>query len=186
MSRNLDFIKFNAAGTSDAGVPTGMIAAFSMNAPPIGWLSCNGAEVDRITYSDLFIAISTAWGVGDGSTTFNVPELKGAILKGVGVSDTSTDYVGPTAVGAFQDDQNASHSHSGSTNTTGDHTHTSGMSPDNTWNGPHFTGTYQYGWQNTNLGTTTNGNHSHTVSINADGGTEVRVYNRGVQYCIKY
>jgi microcystin-dependent protein len=43
---------------------------------PTGWLLCNGAAVSRTTYSDLFAVISTTYGTGNGSTTFNVPDLQ--------------------------------------------------------------------------------------------------------------
>jgi len=46
---------------------------------PIGWLFCNGQAVSRTTYSDLFGVISTTYGVGNGSTTFNVPDLRGRL-----------------------------------------------------------------------------------------------------------
>lgn len=62
----------------------GMIVAHAGSATPTGFLPCDGAAVSRATYAALFTAISTAYGVGDGSTTFNVPNLKGATLVGAG------------------------------------------------------------------------------------------------------
>lgn len=53
-------------------------------AAPSGWLLCNGAAVSRATYSALFTAITTTYGVGDGSTTFNLPDIRGRTLVGVG------------------------------------------------------------------------------------------------------
>jgi len=49
---------------------------------PSGYLECDGAAVSRTTYSDLFTAISTTWGSGDGSSTFNVPDLRGEFVRG--------------------------------------------------------------------------------------------------------
>jgi microcystin-dependent protein len=58
--------------------------AFAMNAAPVGWLAANGAAVSRTTYATLFAAISTTHGVGDGSTTFNLPDLRGIFVRGSG------------------------------------------------------------------------------------------------------
>lgn len=49
---------------------------------PTGYLKCNGAAVSRTTYADLFAAIGTTYGAGDGSTTFNVPDLRGEFIRG--------------------------------------------------------------------------------------------------------
>lgn len=59
-------------------IPAGVIEMFAgLNAKiPSGWLRCNGAAVSRTTYEDLFTAIGTTWGVGDGSTTFNLPDFE--------------------------------------------------------------------------------------------------------------
>jgi len=60
---------------------TGMVQAFGTSTVPKGWLLCNGAAISRSTYVDLFTAIGTTWGVGDGSSTFNVPRLQAAFLR---------------------------------------------------------------------------------------------------------
>jgi microcystin-dependent protein len=52
--------------------------------PQTGWLLCDGSAVSRTTYSGLFSVVGTTWGTGDGSTTFNVPDLRGRTLIGVG------------------------------------------------------------------------------------------------------
>ena len=65
-------------------VPAGAVMAFAMNAAPAGWLAANGAAVSRSTYATLFAAISTTHGVGDGSTTFNLPDLRGIFVRGSG------------------------------------------------------------------------------------------------------
>lgn len=72
-----------------AAVPTGMILDYGGATAPSGYLECNGAAVSRSTYSALFTAISTLWGVGDGSTTFNVPDLRQRYT--VGRYDASPD-----------------------------------------------------------------------------------------------
>lgn len=60
---------------------SGMIAYFARNAAPAGWLKANGAAVSRTTYATLFAAIGTTFGAGDGSTTFNLPDLRGEFLR---------------------------------------------------------------------------------------------------------
>jgi microcystin-dependent protein len=60
----------------------GMVATFAMNTPPAGWLKADGAAVSRTTYAALFTAIGTTFGVGDGSTTFNLPDLRGEFMRG--------------------------------------------------------------------------------------------------------
>jgi microcystin-dependent protein len=65
------------ATTADIPSLAGMVATFAMNTPPAGWLKANGAAVSRTTYASLFSAIGTTFGVGDGSTTFNLPDLRG-------------------------------------------------------------------------------------------------------------
>ena len=64
-------------------LPAGTILAFGGSAAPSGWLLCNGATVSRSLYAGLFAAISGAWGTGDGSTTFHLPDLRGRFLRGV-------------------------------------------------------------------------------------------------------
>ena len=65
-----------------AGVPTGCVQAFAGNNTPAGWLLCDGAAVSRITYAALFSVIGTSYGDGDGSTTFNVPNLIDKFVEG--------------------------------------------------------------------------------------------------------
>lgn len=60
----------------------GMVAPFAMAAPPDGWLECNGAAISRTSYAALFARIGTTYGVGDGSTTFALPDLRGEFLRG--------------------------------------------------------------------------------------------------------
>lgn len=82
-----------AAGTALAGggVPTGAILPFGGSAAPSGFLMCDGSAVSRSTYSALFTAIGTAYGVGDGSTTFNLPKTAGRVPVGVGSAEAQRD-----------------------------------------------------------------------------------------------
>lgn len=65
-------------------VPSGTIIGFAGSSAPSGWLLCDGSEVSRSLYAALFAAIGTAFGVGDGGSTFNVPDLRGRIPIGAG------------------------------------------------------------------------------------------------------
>lgn len=60
----------------------GMVAGFAMNSAPEGWLIANGTAVSRVTYARLFSRIGTLYGSGDGSTTFNLPDARGVVLRG--------------------------------------------------------------------------------------------------------
>lgn len=64
------------------GVNTGLIVPWGNNSTPSGFLDCDGAAVSRTTYANLFAVIGTTYGVGDGSTTFNVPDLQDRIVVG--------------------------------------------------------------------------------------------------------
>jgi microcystin-dependent protein len=67
------------------GIPPGAIMPYAtplVSTPPTGWLYCNGQAVSRTTYGALFSLIGTNYGAGDGSTTFNVPDLRGRTVFG--------------------------------------------------------------------------------------------------------
>lgn len=86
-------------GYEEAGnisVPTGSIFPFAGATAPNGYLICDGAAISRTTYSDLFSLLSTTYGAGDGSTTFNLPNLKGKIPVGLDSTDTDFDTLGET------------------------------------------------------------------------------------------
>ena len=61
----------------------GIVMSFAGATAPEGWLLCDGSAVSRSSYSALFAAIGTTYGAGDGSTTFNVPDLTGRVVIGV-------------------------------------------------------------------------------------------------------
>lgn len=91
--------------------PTGMVVAFAGTTAPNGWLLCQGQAVSRTgVYADLFSVIGTNYGTGDGSSTFNLPDLRGMFIRGVGTSgshkmaDTTTYFTGGNTVGGYQDD----------------------------------------------------------------------------------
>jgi microcystin-dependent protein len=70
------------AGTVGSLLPSGTVLPFAGSTAPTGWLLCDGTAVSRTTYANLFAAISTSWGYGDNSTTFNLPDLRGRFLRG--------------------------------------------------------------------------------------------------------
>jgi microcystin-dependent protein len=70
-------------------VPVGVVNPYAGNSAPDGWLLCDGLAVSRTTYADLFAVIGTTFGVGDGATTFNKPDMKGRLPIGVGTGDAS-------------------------------------------------------------------------------------------------
>ena len=87
----------------DAGgfnLPAGIVAPYAGSSAPSGWLLCNGAAVNRTTYAALFAVVGTTYGVGDGSSTFNLPNLTGRIPVGADAGGTvlavNTPAVGDT------------------------------------------------------------------------------------------
>ena len=89
-------------------VPAGAVDFFAMNTAPTGYLKANGAAISRTTYATLFSAIGTTYGVGDGSTTFTLPDLRGEFLRSW--ADGRAVDTGRT-FGSFQDQAYLSHAH---------------------------------------------------------------------------
>ena len=70
------------AGAVNA-VPLGTVSGFAGSAAPSGWQLCYGQAISRTQYAGLFAVVSTTYGSGDGSTTFNVPDLRGRVVAGL-------------------------------------------------------------------------------------------------------
>lgn len=105
-----------------AVVPSGTILHYGGSSAPANWLLCDGSAVSRTTYAGLFAIIGTTFGAGDGSTTFNVPDSRGRMLKGTGSGAGLATYSlgGTGGAEAFTPAGTvASHTH-----TMGNHTHT--------------------------------------------------------------
>ena len=83
-------------GVSGDTLPVGSIVAYSSTTIPTNWLLCDGRAISRTEYALLFSIIGTTFGVGDGSTTFNLPNLKGRVPVGVDSSQTEFDTLGET------------------------------------------------------------------------------------------
>lgn len=69
--------------TSNSTVPTGTVVSYAGSTAPAGWLLCDGLAINRTTYANLFAAIGSTYGNGNGSSTFNLPDLRGRIVFGV-------------------------------------------------------------------------------------------------------
>ena len=82
--------------TINTNTPVGSISLFAGTTAPNGWLICDGSAVSRTTYADLFAVIGTTYGTGNGSTTFNIPNLKGRVPVGLNSNDTAFDTLGET------------------------------------------------------------------------------------------
>jgi len=196
-------LKTNGSGTLSfttvQGVPSGAVFCLAVATVPADYLECNGASVSRTTYAALFAVIGTTYG-GSGSS-FNLPDLRGEFVRGYdhGRGVDSGRSINSTTQGS----QYSQHNHgdgslSGSTNNPGDHYHlTAHMAGD----GPYgvVSQTYQYHLQAGDNGqqprskTSSEGGHSHTVSISGTtgnrGGTgnssETRPRNIAMMYIIK-
>ena len=127
----------NMDSIDDRLTPTGAIIMFAgTTAPNADWLLCDGAAVSRTTFSALFALVSTSFGVGDGSTTFNVPDLRGRTPIGLDnlgsssanrITDANADNLNSTGGGDEDDTSTISGSVSSHTLTSGEmpaHIHT--------------------------------------------------------------
>lgn len=74
--------KVTASYLGMAASPSGCVSAYAGATAPSGWLECDGSAVLRTTYASLFAAIGILYGAGDGSTTFNLPDLRGVFVRG--------------------------------------------------------------------------------------------------------
>jgi len=166
--------------------PSGTIIYVAMNTAPTGYLKANGAAVSRTTYAALFAAIGTTFGVGDGSTTFNVPELRGEFIRGW---DDGRAVDTGRVFGSAQGEAIQSHNHSASSNSTGSHAHTHLVYHDYGFGvgAPNrTTGMFNGGGGAANLGGNAAGEHSHTITVTNTGGPETRPRNVALLACIKF
>lgn len=115
-------------------VPAGIVSAFAGVTAPAGWLMCYGQAVSRTEYSALFTALSTTYGSGDGSTTFNVPDLRGRAIAGV-------DNMGGSAASRLTSTVLSASNTLGATGGTQTHTLTEAQMPVHT----HIQNAHQHG-----------------------------------------
>lgn len=126
-------IVLGSGGTSvtSGESPIGAVISYAGASAPVGWLLCNGAAVSRATYSQLFAVISTTFGVGNGTTTFNVPDLRdrvaltkgtvNATLAATGGAVTNSHTLSIANLPAHDHSSAGDHGHG----SVGDHTHNS-------------------------------------------------------------
>jgi len=171
---NYEATKYDFSGanlTGIEGIPTATIVPWSSASVPTGFLECNGQAVSRSTYSALFAIVASTYGGGDGSSTFNVPDLQDNVAMGksgtkalasTGGANTvaSTGNVGgSTANATLSTGQLASHSHPGGRGNVG-------SSFAYTASGPN----YQSGGSAAGTGNAGSGSgHSHNMSATFSG-----------------
>lgn len=150
-----------AAPAADAS-PIGSTISFAGNTVPDGWLYCDGTAISRTTYPQLFVAIGTTYGAGDGSTTFNLPDLVGYFLRG-GVADGTpvADSTAQATIPLAVDNDNANHDHGNSGNQSATHTHT-GTSGNESAGHTHTLSTGINSGDHTHTATTGNQSADHT------------------------
>ena len=159
--------------------PVGALEIMAAPSAPTGFLYCNGQAVSRTTYAALYNYLGTRWGTGNGSTTFNIPDFRGAFLRGW---DDGAGLDSGRVFATYQDSDNKKHAHTGTTNTAGEHVHTV-VGAFGQFSGPAGATS---GNSNLSNPTTPAGNHSHLLNINETGGSESRPKNHTVYFCIKY
>jgi microcystin-dependent protein len=165
--------------------PAGMVAHFACNSAPAGWLKANGAAVSRTTYAALFSAIGTTFGSGDGSTTFNLPDLRGEFIRGW---DDGRGVDSGRAFASSQQSRMQDHYHG-----TGDFTKETNddwFAIVRNWTGT-YTGRWVTGDSGTNNTTSVNGGsggtrYTGTTDQMLVGGTETHPRNVALLACIKY
>ena len=145
--------------TGVASTPASTVIYVAQNTAPTGYLKANGAAISRTTYADLFAAIGTTFGAGDGSTTFNMPDLRGEFMRGW---DDSRGVDSGRSFGSAQADEFKSHNHT--------FTRPSG---DASWN--NGGGTNWWGLT-----------RNITETVTSTGGSETRPRNIALLACIKY
>jgi microcystin-dependent protein len=177
------------AKSADNGVAAGFILQYAGTTAPAGWLLCDGSAVSRTTYAGLFAVIGTSYGAGNGSTTFNLPNLKSKIPAGYYASDADFNLMGKTGgaktqtltaaqlpahnhgVGSLSAASGGSHSHSLSDKHAPDRTVASG-----------FLSSLTKGYSTTSRTTGSDGSHSHTLSGNSGSTGSSSAFNIMQQY----
>ena len=179
------------------GVPIGSVFNLATTTVPTGFLECNGAAISRSTYASLFATISTTWGAGDGSSTFNLPDLRGQFVRGW---DNSAGVDSGRSFASSQSDQNKSHNHSITDSGHFHHSFRSGNSGEQRFNSTLTSSNFPAsgtGAGNLNeayniVSKTSEADVGKTssettgITISNDGSSEVRVKNYALMYVIKF
>jgi len=170
----------------DLLIPAGTIVQYGGATAPSGWALCDGATYSRTnaTYSRLFAAIGTTYGAGDGTTTFEVPNLKGRIPVGYDATQIEFDTLAETGGAktvALTAAQLPSHTHGVGTysiGTVGDHTHSNTFSIGS--NGDHYHNA------DGSLSAAAGGGHAHDAAVDPSVGFVKRVTTFSTNYVIPY
>jgi len=168
----------------DRGQP-GEIFDFAGAFAPFGSLECDGSAISRASFPDLFTAIGTAWGAGDGSTTFNIPNLfdtgrfrrsrSNAAPVGTYQANQFTAHNHSASLGGSTDAQGG-HNHGGGTGSVGAHSHAGSSS---TTDGSHSHGgvTVAGGAHGHSASSDVQGSHSHGGATAAENASHTHQYN---------
>ena len=146
----------------DATSITGVVQLYAGSTAPNGWLICNGQAVSRTTYAALFAVIGTTYGAGDGSTTFNVPNLVNKTVRG----SNSLGKTGGADTVTLSTANLPAHTHgagSYSAASNGTHTHNAMRSGTSGQNGTCVQRNWD-GWETANVGIQSAGAHTHSIS----------------------
>ena len=173
-----------------AGVPTGAVFCVAVATIPTGYLECNGAAVSRTTYAALFSFVGTQYGAGNGSSTFNLPDLRGEFVRGF---DNGRGVDSGRGIGSSQSGQNLSHDHDADASATSNvsdpgHRHPSRGYGNDDDGGNQFTGSGNNSVRNNAIEDATTGISVATnvsIDVDNDGGNEARPRNVAMMYIIK-
>jgi microcystin-dependent protein len=186
-----DAVRFDQiSGLAPKLVQPGDITWTARSTPASGYIKANGATISRTTYADLFAAIGTTYGAGDGSTTFVAgPDMRGVVPRGW---DDGRGLDGGRGFGSYQADAVQDHYHLASSSTNGSHSHYIG-SRGKDGNGASIGADFSYsgyGGIDNYPNTGAAGDHAHTITVGgmANGriAVETRVKNVALLACIKY
>lgn len=183
-SSNVRVHHYQRAAVPPSMFPVGSVIDYAGSSAPAGWVLCYGQNVSRTTYAALFAAIGVTYGVGDGSTTFTLPDLRGRVVAGKdnmggtsadrltnqtsGIDGDTLGAVGGAETHALTSAQNGAHTHTGTTASNGAHTHTVGYA--NAARDPGSSGELMsYASQTLTVETSSNGAHTHTFTTDSSG-----------------
>lgn len=166
-----------------SGVSIGTIVPYGGTSAPTGFLACDGATLDRTTYADLFSAIGTTWGAGDGATTFTIPDLRNRFIRG----SSSTRSVAAAENQAMPSRRVVCRTPGGtySTAEVGDYIHyrtNTGVR----WQNNATPGDVVLGVNGKDEGGPLGGNWAYQSQTQELTANEVRPANKATLYCIKY
>jgi len=188
---NYSATKYNFDGsnlTDIEGIPTATIIPWSDSSVPTGYLECDGAAVSRSTYSALFAIVGTTYGAGDGSSTFNVPDLADNIPVGKSGNKAVGSTGGANTVAATGNVSGSTANATLSTPQLASHTHGKAKGPGSgTYSNNNYGGGTRSGGSPGNMGNAgSGGGHSHNMSANFVGdATSVLQPYLTVMYIIK-